>query len=101
MICPYMSGLNSKGSLVKVDCIKYDCAKYVQINGVHPQTGENLADWRCSDAWMPILLIENSQMSRETGAAVESFRNEVLKAANSALQQARVAKENEKWLESQ
>jgi hypothetical protein len=28
---------------------------------------------------MPILLIENSQMSRQTGAAVESFRNEMVK----------------------
>ena len=28
--------------------------------------------------WMPFLLIENSQKQRETGAAVESFRNETL-----------------------
>ena len=27
---------------------------------------------------MPILLIENSQQQRQTGAAVESFRNETL-----------------------
>ena len=27
--------------------------------------------------WIPMLLIENSQMQRQTGAAVESFRNEV------------------------
>ena len=27
---------------------------------------------------MPLLLIENSQKQRETGAAVESFRNETL-----------------------
>ena len=27
---------------------------------------------------MPFLLIENSQKQRETGAAVESFRNETL-----------------------
>ncbi len=28
-------------------------------------------------AWLPVLLIENAQQSRQTGAAVESFRNEV------------------------
>jgi hypothetical protein len=31
-------------------------------------------------AWMPILAIENSQQQRQTGAAVESFRNEMVKA---------------------
>jgi hypothetical protein len=31
-------------------------------------------------SWLPILLIENAQMSRHTGAAVESFRNEMVKA---------------------
>jgi hypothetical protein len=30
-------------------------------------------------AWMPMLLIENAQQSRQTGAAVESFRNEMVK----------------------
>lgn len=37
-------------------------------------------EWGCSIAWMPILLIENSQMQRQTGAAVESFRNEMVKS---------------------
>jgi hypothetical protein len=31
-------------------------------------------------AWLPMLLIENSQQQRQTGAAVESFRNEMVKA---------------------
>jgi len=31
-------------------------------------------------AWMPILLIENSQQQRQTGAAVESFRNEMVQS---------------------
>jgi len=31
-------------------------------------------------AWMPVLLIENAQQSRSTGAAVESFRNEMVEA---------------------
>lgn len=30
--------------------------------------------------WIPILLIENSQQQRQTGAAVESFRNEMTKS---------------------
>ena len=31
-------------------------------------------------AWLPVLLIENAQQSRQTGAAVESFRNEMVEA---------------------
>lgn len=31
-------------------------------------------------AWLPVLMIENSQQQRHTGAAVESFRNEMVKA---------------------
>jgi len=31
-------------------------------------------------AWMPILMIENSQQQRSTGSAVESFRNEMVRA---------------------
>ena len=36
--------------------------------------------WSCAVAWMPMLTIENSQQQRQTGAAVESFRNEVVKS---------------------
>lgn len=32
-----------------------------------------------------MLLIENSQMQRQTGAAVESFRNEMVKSNESTL----------------
>ena len=32
--------------------------------------------------WLPMLTIENSQQQRQTGAAVESFRNEVVKSNN-------------------
>ena len=53
-----------------------NCPKWIQVQGAHPQTGEQINDWRCADAWLPMLMIENSQQQRSTGAAVESFRNE-------------------------
>ena len=61
-------------------CKKFDCAWFIQIRGTDPQTGEEVDDWGCSMAWMPKLLIENAMMSRQTGAAVESFRNEMVKS---------------------
>ncbi len=56
-----------------------NCPKWIQVMGKNPNTGEDMNQWACADTWMPILMIENSQMQRETGAAVESFRNEVVK----------------------
>jgi hypothetical protein len=52
----------------------------MQVMGTNPNTGEPLNHFGCADAFMPILTIENSQMQRQTGAAVESFRNEVVNA---------------------
>jgi hypothetical protein len=67
-------------------CKQLDCAWFLKVRGTNPNTGQDTDEWGCSVAWMPILLIENAQMSRQTGAAVESFRNEVVKA-NSTNQQ--------------
>lgn len=62
-------------------CKELECAWFTQIRGHNPNTGAEIDDWGCAIAWMPILMIENSQQQRSTGAAVESFRNEVVKAS--------------------
>lgn len=62
-----------------------NCPKWIQIIGHNPNTGEDMNEWACADTWLPILMIENSQMQRQTGAAVESFRNEVVKGNNKLL----------------
>lgn len=67
-------------------CKQLDCAWFLKLRGVNPNTGEDIDDWGCSIAWMPVLLIENAHMSRQTGAAVESFRNEMVKANESSQQ---------------
>ena len=56
------------------------------VRGANPNTGEEVDNWGCAVAWMPVLTIENSQQQRQTGAAVESFRNEMVKANNLNLQ---------------
>ena len=61
-------------------CRQTDCAWFTQLRGNNPNTGEPIDEWGCAIAWIPVLLIENSQQQRQTGAAVESFRNEVVKA---------------------
>lgn len=61
-------------------CRQTDCAWFMQVRGMNPNTGAEVDEWGCAVAWMPVLLIENSQQQRHTGAAVESFRNEMVKS---------------------
>ena len=61
-------------------CRQLECAWFMKITGKNPNTGADIDEWGCSMAWMPVLMIENSQQQRQTGAAVESFRNEMVKA---------------------
>lgn len=61
-------------------CKQLECAWFLKIRGANPNTGEDIDEWGCSMAWLPVLMIENSQQQRQTGAAVESFRNEMVKA---------------------
>ena len=61
-------------------CRQLDCAWFMKIAGTNPNTGKEVEEWGCSMAWLPMLMIENSQQQRSTGAAVESFRNEMVKS---------------------
>jgi hypothetical protein len=61
-------------------CRQMECAWFIKVVGKNPNTGAEVEDWGCAIAWLPILTIENSQQQRSTGAAVESFRNEMVKA---------------------
>lgn len=67
-------------------CRKLDCAWFLKIKGKDPQSEQEIEDWGCSMAWLPIMMIENSQQQRHTGAAVESFRNEMVKASEQSQQ---------------
>lgn len=70
-ICPFNQRDTSE--------VCHKCPMWTQVRGTNPQTGAEVDDWRCALAWLPMLLIENAQQSRQTGAAVESFRNEMVK----------------------
>ena len=48
---------------------------------MNKNTGEDVDEWGCAVAWLPMLLVENASQSRQTGAAVESFRNEMVKSS--------------------
>lgn len=60
------------------DDIMYTCPWYTKIRGNDPNTGKELDEMRCAIAWLPLLMIEHSMHEQQTGAAVESFRNEMV-----------------------
>jgi len=65
--------------LIKKDCMGIKCSWYTQMRGTNPNTGEPVDEWGCAVAWMPFMAVEIAQKSNQTGAAVESFRNEVVR----------------------
>lgn len=70
--------------LLKKDCVGLQCAWFTRVQGVDTNTGKEVDEYQCAIAWLPMLLIENSGQQRQTGAAVESFRNEMVKSNEQA-----------------
>ena len=69
-LCPYFKE--------KQEDVCHKCAFYTHIRGTNPNDGKEIDHWACTIEFLPMLLIENAQQSRQTGAAVESFRNEMV-----------------------
>jgi len=68
---------------------------FTKLQGTDMNTGKDIDEYACAVTWLPMLLVENSGMQRQTGAAVESFRNEMVKAnENSIKVLAKSAKQN-------
>ena len=63
-----------------VSTVCHKCPWWCRLVGKNPQTEELVDDWRCAIAMLPLLLVENSQQQRATGAAVESLRNNVVRS---------------------
>lgn len=71
--CP----LGHKCEEVKNDKV-HRCRWYTLVTGANPQTGEEINQWDCAIAWLPLLMVDLSRGSRSQAAAIESFRNEVV-----------------------
>ena len=77
MLCPLMQRpCIEDGDVVNGE--HCGCKFWVKVQGKHPQTGVVMDHGDCAFAWTPVLMIENTKVNRETGAAVESFRNNTM-----------------------
>lgn len=63
------------------------CQLWTNVRGRDPQTGIEIDRWGCADAFVPLLLTGVVQQVGQAGAAIESFRNEVVKANEEAVQE--------------
>jgi hypothetical protein len=74
--------------LLQKNCIEHKCAWFIRVAGTNKNTGQPVDDTGCAIAWMPVLMIETANETRQAGAAIESLRNENVKgqdATRSAL----------------
>ena len=71
--------------LLKKKCIGLKCMWFTKLQGTDTNTGKEVDEYACAVTWLPMLLVENSGQQRQTGAAVESFRNEMVKANESSV----------------
>ena len=56
----------------------HHCPLYILLRGKNPQSNEEIDEWGCALAFMPVLMIEGTQMARQTSSAIESFRNKMV-----------------------
>lgn len=70
--------------IIKDECMQLKCAWFTKVEGYNINTGKQIEEWNCAMTFIPMLLVENSGMERQTGAAVESFRNEMVKSNEAA-----------------
>ena len=61
----------------------HQCYWYITLQGRNPNNDTYVDENSCALRWIPMLMIENSMQQKSTAAAVESFRNEMVKANDS------------------
>ncbi len=58
---------------------QHRCAWWTKLVGKDPQSNKEIDEWKCAMAWMPLMMVENAQVTRGVREATESSRNENVK----------------------
>lgn len=56
---------------------RFVCAKWICLKGKNPQTEEVFDNWMCNESAIPMLLVENAQMTRHSAASTDKVATEV------------------------
>lgn len=65
---------------IRKNCNKHECVLYVHLLGMNPQTGQPTEEWKCSLAFLPILMVENSNMIRQGTASTDKVATQLQKS---------------------
>jgi hypothetical protein len=68
-----------------VSQVCHTCPWWTRLIGKNPQSEEMIDNWHCAIAVLPLLLVENAQVSRSTTSALESMRNDVMASTTDAI----------------
>ncbi len=63
----------------KKKCLQHGCTHFIALRGTDPQTGQPIDEWGCADVWEVVAQLEGNKEMRQTAAAIESFRNEMVR----------------------
>jgi len=78
--CP----LGSKCEEIK-DNQMHRCAWYTKLEGKNPQNLQDVNEYACAIAWLPLLSIQNTRASYSTTESVVSLRESTLQKQDMAL----------------
>lgn len=67
-----------------MDQVCHTCPWWQRVDGKDPQSVNHIDIWNCSLAFLPLLLIENSQRQMQTAASVDKVANEMQKTDQQA-----------------
>jgi hypothetical protein len=65
--------------LVRDSCVRHQCAWFMKVVGMDPQSGQPVDKFGCAVSWLPILTVENSQQQRQTAASVDKVAGQLHK----------------------
>lgn len=63
--------------LIEDKCITHKCRFFKKLLGTNPQTGQEIEEFDCAIAMLPILLVENARVGRQTAASVDKTATEL------------------------
>ena len=72
--------------LLRAPCLEHQCRWYIKLLMNDPQKpGKVIDEFGCAVEWLPVLLIENSNQTRQAGASIDGLRNEAGRGAGALI----------------
>ena len=64
---------------------KISCRFWTHLAGKDPQSEKQIDQWDCSISWLPVLMIENAQMTKQVATGVDKTTNVFASGVSTAI----------------